>query len=234
LYYYQPDLINLRISSASKSSQCHIGTLLGSYDVDVECTDNLSLQYKDIYEGIPMCIPTSCISDWESLETVIALAQAIAAIGAEGLAEMNDAWLSESLAAEGIDSGDVDCMINNLSVDVSSAAPGAGAFSAEPTLWPTAEPTLVPTAQPTREPTTQPSPAPAQVVAPPALLEPTAEPSPAAPAQVVAPPGSSTSGGATTGVAEDSGVGSSTGKANGMLALAATSAAAMAAALFIV
>jgi len=50
---------------------------------------------------------------------------------------------------------------------------------------------------------------------------------------VVAPPGSSTSGGANTGVAVDLGVGSSAGKANGMLALAATSAA-TAAALFIV
>ena len=187
--------------------------------MDVECTINgLPLQYKDIFEGIPMCIPTSCISDWESLESVIALAQAIAAVGAEGLVATNEAWLSESLAAEGINSGDVDCMIN-LSVDVSSAGAGAGTFSAEPTLWPTA--------QPTREPTTQPSPAPAQVVAPPALLEPTAEPSPAAPAQVVAPPGSSTSDGANTGV------GSSAGKASGMLALAATSAA-TAAALFIV
>jgi hypothetical protein len=227
-------LINLRISSASASSQCHIGTLLGSYDVDVECTINgQTLQYKDIYEGFPLCVPTSCVCDCESLESVIALAQAFAAGDAVGLAEMNDAWLSESLAAEGIDSGDVDCMINNLSVDVSSAGPGAVAFSAEPTLVPTAQPTLVPTTQPTREPTTQPSPAPAQVVAPPALLEPTAEPSPAAPAQVVAPPGSSTSGGANTGVAVDLGVGSSAGKANGMLALAATSAA-TAAALFIV
>jgi hypothetical protein len=149
-HYYQPDLINLRISSPSTSSQCHIGTLLGSYYVDVECTINgLPLQYKDIYEGIPMCIPTSCVSDWESLESVIALAQAIATIGAEGLAEMNEAWLPESLAAEGIDSGDVDCMINNLSVEVSSAvapAPGAGAITAEP--------------------------APAPVVTPPAVLEP--------------------------------------------------------------
>jgi len=180
-----------------------------------------------------MCIPTSCISDWESLESVIALAQAIAAVGDERLVATNEAWLSESLAAEGIDSGDVDCMINNLSVDVSSAGAGAGTFSAEPTLWPTAQPTLVPIAQPTREPTTQPSPAPAQVVAPPALLEPTAEPSPVAPAEVVAPPGSSTSGGATTGVAVGSAVGSRAGKASGMLALAATSAA-TAAALFIV
>jgi len=361
--------------------------------VDVECTiDNLSIQYKEIYEGFPMCVPTSCVSDWD--------AQSFAAGAAEMRAEGIEAWLSESLAAEGIDSGDVDCMINNLSVEVSSAvapAPGAGAITAEPapapvvtlsteyricglnytdvlencntnptcptgdscpagfvcyqlnedlcprptsvvtppavlealttakpsqsstlltvasttpnrffcatswevvdetcstatpcpngqqdcttagmtcyqiqadkcvrkstssptvgailtsapspssgssfaskapTLWPTAQPTLVPNAQPALlESTAQPSPAPAQVVAPPALLEPTAEPSPAAPAQVVAPPGSSTSGGATTGVAEDSGVGSSTGKANGMLALAATSAAAMAAALFIV
>jgi hypothetical protein len=218
-------LINLRISSASASSQCHIGTLLGSYDVDVECTiDNQSLQYKDIHKGFPLCVPTSCVCDCESLESVIALAQTFAAGGAARLAEMNHAWLSEILAADGIDSGDVDCMINNLSVEVSSA---------EPTLWPTAQPTLVPNAQPTREPTTQPSPAPAQVVAPPALLEPTAEPSPVAPAQVVAHPGSSTSGGATTGVAVGSGVGSRAGNPSGMLALAATSAA-TAAALFIV
>jgi len=145
LHYYQTDLINLRISSPSKSSQCHIGTLLGSYDVDVECTINgLPLQYKDIYEGFPLCVPTSCVSDCESLESAIALAQAFAAGGAEGLVEMNEAWLSESLAAEGIDSGDVDCMINNLSVEVSSAGPGA--ITAEP--------------------------APAPVVTPPAVLEP--------------------------------------------------------------
>jgi len=110
--------------------------------VDVECTiDNMSLQYKEIYEGIPLCIPTSCISDWD--------AQSIAAISAEMQAEGTEAWLSESLAAEGIDSGDVDCMINNLSVEVSSAvapAPGAGAITAEP--------------------------APAPVVTPPAVLEP--------------------------------------------------------------
>ena len=79
----------------------------------------------------------------------------------------------------------------------------------------------VPVALPAPEPAAKLSAAPATVVASPALLEPAAEPSPAAPAQVVAPPGSSTSGGANTGVAVDPGVGSSTGKANGMLALAA-------------
>jgi hypothetical protein len=118
--------------------------------VDVECTINgQTLQYKDIYEGFPVCVPTSCVCDCESLESVIALAQAFAAIGAEGLAEGTEAWLSESLAADGIDSGDVDCMINNVSVEVSSAvapAPGAGAITAEP--------------------------APAPVVTPPAVLEP--------------------------------------------------------------
>jgi len=106
--------------------------------VDVECTiDNLSIQYKEIYEGFPMCVPTSCVSDWD--------AQSFAAISAEMRAEGIEAWLPESLAAKGIDSGDVDCMINNLSVEVSSA---------EPTLLPTAEP------------------APAPVVTPPAVLEP--------------------------------------------------------------
>jgi len=100
-----------------------------------------------------VCVPKSCVSDGESLESVIALTQSFAAGAAEVLVATNEATLeaglSESLAAEGIDSGDVDCMINNLSVEVSSAvapAPGAGAITAEP--------------------------APAPVVTPPAVLEP--------------------------------------------------------------
>jgi len=158
---------------------CSLGTQT------MECTFmGQSLQHQYVVEGSPMCIPTSCVSDLPIDQSF----ESWAASEADILAKEIESTLSEVLAAEGLDSVDLVCKVNNFSIDGSSVAGGSSSAGGAITG--------------------------------------------AGAAGEGSAAGSSSAGEATTvaGAAESLAAGSGAGKATGMLALAATSAAA---ALFI-
>ena len=103
------------MSSPFTSSERHIGTIVAFFDVGVDCTF-MSQSLKIITKGLPYCIPLSCVSDWESTKGQLT------DVEKEVVEKETENIYSELLAAEGIDSGDGECKMNDWSVVAGSSA----------------------------------------------------------------------------------------------------------------
>ena len=77
-------------------------------------------QIKLAAKGSPVCIPPSCVSDWESRKGQLTDVEKETVEK-----EIENIW-SEALAAGGIDSGDGECKMNDYSVVGSSVGDGEG------------------------------------------------------------------------------------------------------------